>query len=246
MIASERLADIFVEVVDALVDGFEPIVFLSALAECVAGVPGASVGLLLADDDDELQYAAASTDVARSLDLFQLQTLEGPCPDCFRSQQPVVVADLGSAVERWPAFVPVALAVGIHSVHTFPLGRRDRAVGAINVFGENPLSLDPAEVKVLQALADVATISLLQGRAISRATILSEQLQGALESRMVIEQAKGVIARSNRVSVETAFDLLRAQARSRRVRLGDLAHDVVTGVVDVHDPVRRHDGGRRS
>ena len=234
MISTERLADAFVEVADTLVDEFDLIDFLHNLADHAAGVSGASsVGLLLADQSESLHHMAASSAGARHLELFQIQHDEGPCLDCFRLGAPVILKDLAQAVDRWPMFAPRAIAAGVRSVHAFPMRLRSEVIGALNVFGEEPLPLGPSDVKIVQAMADIATIAILQERAISSAEIMTEQLQGALNSRIVIEQAKGVIARGHGISVDEAFNAIRTHARNNHLRLVDLAHNVVSGTVDL-------------
>ncbi len=229
MIATDRLLDVFVEVADTLVDDFDLIDFLHSLTDHVATISGASsVGLILADDQGRLHFMAASSEGARHLEIFQLQSSEGPCLDCFTSGKAVVNADLGTAHERWPRFAPVAAAAGIESVHAFPLRLRERNIGALNVFGEHPLPLTEPEAKAIQALADVATIAIIQERAVAAAETLTQQLQGALTSRIVIEQAKGVIAQSLGIDVQTAFLTLRSYARNNHLRLTDVAYRVVT------------------
>jgi len=230
MVSAERLADLFVEVADTLVDEFDLIDFLHNLADHAVSVSGAaSAGLLLADQGGTLHFMAASSEGARHLELFQLQHAEGPCLDCFRTHEPIIATDIRQETHRWPEFAPRAIESGIHTVHAFPMRLRDRVIGALNVFGEEPLPLGPSDVKVVQAMADVATIAILQERAISSAEVLTEQLQGALNSRIVIEQAKGVISRDHGVTVEAAFAVLRTHARNSHVRLVDLALDVVNG-----------------
>ena len=237
MVSTERLADAFVMVADTLVDEFDLIDFLHNLADHVADVSGvSSVGLMLADLDESLHYMAASSAGAKHLELFQLQHDEGPCLDCFRLGAPVILNDLRQAEDRWPEFTPRALAAGVRSVHAFPMRLRKQVIGTLNVFGEGPLPLESHDVKIVQAMADVATIAILQERAISSAEILTEQLQGALNSRIVIEQAKGVVARAHGVNVDEAFTVLRTHARSHHLRLVDLAHDVVNGTVDLPQP----------
>jgi len=232
MVSNERLASVFVEMADTLVDEFDLIDFLHNLADHAVSVSGAaSAGLLLADQNDALHFMAASSDGARHLELFQLQHSEGPCLDCYRSQEPVITTDLTQETRRWPDFAVRAGEAGVRSVHAFPMRLRDRVIGALNVFGEEPLPLGPEDVKIVQAMADVATIAILQERAIASAELLTEQLQGALNSRIVVEQAKGVISRDHDVSVDEAFSALRSHARSNHLRLADLAHDVVTGTV---------------
>jgi GAF domain-containing protein len=237
MFSTEHLADVFVEVADTLVDEFDLIDFLHNLADHAVTVSGASsAGLLLADENDILHYMAASSSGARHLELFQLQHSEGPCLDCFRTHEPTITTDLSQETRRWPNFAPRAIEAGVHSVHAFPMRLRDRMIGALNVFGEAPLPLGPSDARVVQAMADVATIAILQERTIASAELLTEQLQGALNSRIVIEQAKGVISRDHGVSVDEAFAALRTHARNSHLRLVDLAHDVVNGEAELPRP----------
>lgn len=225
----ERLADVFVEVADTLVADFDLIEFLHLVARHAADISGgAAAGLVLSDHVGNLHHVGASSEDARTLELYQVQNAEGPCLDAFRYRRPVVVLDLAEEVERWPMFAPHAIAAGMSSVFAFPMRLRDRVIGALNVFQTERQEIREAEVRLLQALADVATISLIQERAVSRAEVLTEQLQVALNSRIVIEQAKGAVARTFSVSVDEAFEMLRGHARTSRRRLTDVAHEVVT------------------
>jgi transcriptional regulator with GAF, ATPase, and Fis domain len=230
----QRLAEVFVEAADTLVDDFDVIEFLQMLtvrtSELVA-VP--AVGLLLADGRGRLQLMAASDEATRLLELFQLQHNEGPCLDAFITKAPVVNADLRSADDRWPTFAPRAAAGGFRSVHALPLRMRSIVIGALNLFGSEFHTLEPADVAIVQSLADVATIGLLQQAAIRRGEILTEQLQHALNSRVVIEQAKGVLAKVHGIDVDAAFELLRRYARSHNRKLGELARLVVTEPLQV-------------
>ena len=165
---------------------------------------------------------AASDERTKMLELFQLQAHEGPCQDCFRQGHAVINADLTTA-EQWPSFAPRAVAAGFHSVHAFPMRLRHTVIGALNLFGTGTGRMHPADVRVVQALADVATIGLLQERAIRQGEVLTEQLQVALNSRVVIEQAKGALAQVHGITPAEAFQLMRAYSRSQRLRLGDVA-----------------------
>ncbi len=228
MIGIERLADVFVGVADTLVADFDVIDFLHTVAGHATELSGGSAaGLMLSDLNGGLHHVGASDESARLLELFQVQHEEGPCLDCYRTGQPVTVGDLATETSRWPAFTERALASGVRSVHAFPMRLRDQVIGALNVFGTEPRRLDPDEARVVQALADLATIAIIQERLIRQAELLTEQLQFALNSRVVIEQAKGAVARSLGVSVEEAFDLMRSHARRERVGLTDLALRVV-------------------
>lgn len=230
MMSTQRLAKVFVEVSDTLVDDFDLVEFLHMLTMRTAELSSASVvGLVLADERGQLRFMAASQENARLLELFQIQTDEGPCLDAFRSGTPIVNTNLGTAALRWPRFAPHAAAAGFRSVHAFPLRLRSQAIGALNVFGaDDETALTEEDIPVIQALADVAAIALLQERAIKRGEILTEQLQGALHSRVVIEQAKGAIAQARGVTVDEAFTLIRGFARGNNRRLGDVAQAIVT------------------
>ena len=228
-VSAERLAKVFVEVADTLVAEFDVIEFLQMLADRAAGLIDASaVGLLLADQHGRLQFMAASDENTKLLELFQVQSHDGPCLDAFNTARPVINVDLRAAGGRWPRFAPRATASGFRSVHAFPLRLRDDVIGAMNIFGHDVGGLDDTDTQIVQALADVAAIGLLQERAISRGEILTEQLQGALNSRIIIEQAKGAVAQAHNITVDEAFDLVRAYARRTNRRLSDVARLVVT------------------
>ncbi|GAA2519904.1 GAF and ANTAR domain-containing protein [Winogradskya humida] len=229
-VSPERLAKIFVEVADTLVDDFDLIEFLQTLTDRAASLVGAgAVGLLLADERGKLEFMAGSDENVTLVELFQLQTDEGPCLEAVRTGRPVINVDLGAAAARWPRFAPRAAAAGFQSVHAFPLRLRSQVIGALNVFGTSLGGhLAEADVPVIQALTDVAAIALLQERAIRRGEVLSEQLQGALNSRVVIEQAKGAVAQSMGLTVDDAFAVIRGYARRHSWKLTDVAHAIVT------------------
>jgi GAF domain-containing protein len=229
-VSAQRLAKVFVEVSDTLIDDFDLVDFLQMLALRTAELAGASVvGIVLADQHEHLQFMAGSRENARMLELFQLQNEEGPCLDAFRSGVPVVNTDLHQATDRWPRFAPHATAAGFQTVHAFPLRLRAQSIGALNIFGshnEPPLAED--DTALVQSLADMASIALLQERAIRRGELLTEQLQGALNSRVIIEQAKGAVSQARSISVDEAFVAIRSYARSHNRRLSDIAYIVVT------------------
>lgn len=227
--AEVQAADVFVELADTLVDDFDVIDFLHVLTElCVQLLGISAAGLLLTDGRDTLQVVAASSERTRLLELFQLQTDEGPCVECFRTGQPVSVTDLSSA-GRWPGFTAAAAEVGFAAVHALPMRLRTEIIGALNFFDTTPGALDEGRLRMGQAVADVATIGLLQHRAIRRRDVLTEQLQTALNSRILIEQAKGVLAERLNLDVAEAFAVLRGAARSRNRPLSELAQAIVEG-----------------
>jgi GAF domain-containing protein len=227
-VSTERLAEVFVEVADTLISDFDLIEFLQVVTARTAElVDAAAAGLLLADEHGELHFMAASDEATRSLELFQAQNHEGPCLDAYRTRTPVVNVDLADAEAQWPLFAPRAARAGFRSVHAIPLRHQDDVIGTLGMFGTDTGGLGPTDVQVLQALADIATIGLLQERTIRRGERVTEQLQNALNSRIVIEQAKGALARLRGVDVDRAFELLRTYSRASNLRLGDVAHAVL-------------------
>jgi len=240
-VSAERLATIFVEIADTLVDEFDLLEFLQMLTERAAGLVGAAaVGLMLADQRGRLEFMAGSDENVRLVELFQLQNQEGPCLEAFQTGVPVINVDLSTAGGQWPQFAPRATAAGFLSVHAFPLRLREQVIGALNVFGDTTGGdLSENDVPIIQSLADVATIGLLQERAIRRGEELTEQLQGALNSRIAIEQAKGAIAQMQGITVDEAFAVIRAYARSHNHRLIDLAHTIVTDLASLPELNRR-------
>jgi transcriptional regulator with GAF, ATPase, and Fis domain len=240
MARDQDLATAFVDLADTLVSDYDVADLLYRLVEhSVRLLDAAEAGLLLSDQRDGLHVMASTDEKTKLLELFQLQADEGPCLDCYRSGLPVAVDDLATAVDRWPTFAPVALAEGYAAVHAFPLRLRDTTIGALNLFSKHPGALPDDDQHVAQALADIATIGLLQERAIHHNDALVAQLEGALASRVIIEQAKGVLAEKGGLDMDAAWRQLRAQARDSNRRLADIAQEIVGGsVVDDRDPVR--------
>jgi GAF domain-containing protein len=224
----ELLADRFVSLADTLVEDFDVVDLMNQLiGTCVELLRVDAAGLMLRDARDALQLVASSSEESRLLEMLQLQSQEGPCLDCVDKAQPVTADKISQEATRWPHFAVLAAELGYLSVHAVPLRLRDQVVGGLNLFRKAEPPLTRAEQRVAQALADIATIGLLQQRAVSRANTLAEQLQNALTSRVVIEQAKGVLAEYGGVDMETAFGLMRGFARSSNERLSDVAHSVV-------------------
>jgi transcriptional regulator with GAF, ATPase, and Fis domain len=228
---SERqLAEAFVELADTLVDDFDVMDFLHQVTVRCAQLLGVSAaGVMLTDQRGALRVVAASTEKTRLLELLQLQTDQGPCPECFHTGQPIAVADLTTATDRWPRFVAEARQSGFASVHALPMRLRTDVIGALNLFDTQPGALDQDTIRLGQALADVATIGLLQARAIRHRETLAEQLQTALNNRVLIEQAKGVISERRHLDMDQSFTLLRGTARTSNRRLSELARAVVDG-----------------
>ncbi len=226
----QLLSETFVELTDTMVAGFDVIDFLHVLTDrSVQLLNVSAAGLLLADPRGELRVVAASSQAARLLELFQLQNDQGPCLDCFRTGRPVAAADLAAEAPRWPRFAAAAQQAGFAAVQALPMRLRDQVIGALNLFRAVPGAFDPADIRIGQALADVATISLLHERSMRHSDTLNEQLQTALNSRVIIEQAKGKLAERLGLDTDQAFSVLRDHARTRNLRLSDVALAFIDG-----------------
>jgi len=225
----QLLSRAFVGLADTLVDDYDIIDLLDRLVSYSVELLAAdAAGILLADSQHTLQVVASSREDAEVMELLQLQSDQGPCMECFRTGVPVSVSDLADAGGRWPVFVAAVAKRGAYrSVHALPLRLRGEAIGTLNLFHGQPGALPAADLALGQALADVATIGILQERAIRHSEVLTEQLQTALNHRVIIEQAKGVLAQHGDLTMAAAFDRLRRYARTHNARLSEVARKVV-------------------
>ncbi|MEU4292441.1 GAF and ANTAR domain-containing protein [Kribbella sp. NPDC026596] len=234
--ADRRVREVFIELVDTLVEDFDIIDFLDRLAERCSELLGVSAcGILVVDHRGALNLVAASTEEARLVELIQLQNSEGPCLDAIATGQPVH-ADLRAGDPRWPQFAAAAVAAGYFSVQALPMRLRDTVLGAVNLFGPATVPLDDATIALGQALADAATIGIVHQRAVARHEVVTEQLQTALNSRIQIEQAKGFLSHSLGIGVDEAFNALRSYARANNRRLTAVADEVVQDRIAIPVP----------
>lgn len=226
---TEKLAKIFVSVADTLVDDFDVVDLLLNLVTQSVDLFGASAaGLLLSDEDGVLRVASASSESARLLELFQIQHQEGPSLDCVRSGTPVRTERLDTEATHWPTFASAAMEQGFVGVLALPMRLRGQVIGALNLLSEHSgLPIAQEEIPLAQALADVATIAIMQDRDARGRELLTAQLQAALDSRVVIERAKGALATRLDIDHTEAFALIRAHARGNRRRLLDVAGEVI-------------------
>lgn len=228
-----RVADAFVAVADTLIADFDIIDLLHTLVnECVDLLDVDAGGLLLADESGELQLVASTSEEAEFVEVIQLSAGAGPCVDSFRQGRAVMVADMEKDGDRWPGFQAAALDQGFHAVFATPMRLRGHVLGAMNLFSKGVGGPTEQDALVAQALADIATIGILQERSIRETHILNEQLQRALESRVLIEQAKGVLAAVGSLDMNQAFAALREYARSNRMTLRDVAQQVANRSLD--------------
>ena len=225
------LARTFVELADTLVDDFDVVDLLTLLADrCVEVLGVSAAGLMLLSPGGDLRVVASSSETMRVVELFELQAQEGPCLDCFRTGAAVLTQVL-AASDRWPNFAPVAREAGFRSALALPMRLRGLVIGALNLFRSDDDDMDPSDIFAGQALADVATVAILQHRAVLEARIVNDQLTHALDSRVVIEQAKGMLAERAGLTVEAAFSTLRKYARSHNRRLADVATGLIDGTL---------------
>jgi GAF domain-containing protein len=244
MARERELVQALVELADTLVDDYDAIDFLQALAErCVELVDVTEAGIMLADAEGKLRYAACSSERMRLVELFELQLEEGPCFDAYRSGKAIFSASAEEALTRWPRFAPHAIEAGLPSVSALPMRLRADVIGSLNLFSAEA-SLTDEDLPVVQALADIATIGILQARAIRDSRSFSAQLEAALDSRVVIEQAKGILAEHSQISVDDAFVALRAYSRAHNRLLSETAREVIQGSLHA-DVVTAQDAQRR-
>jgi transcriptional regulator with GAF, ATPase, and Fis domain len=239
---SELLSDTFVDLADTMVADFDVIDFLQLLTDrSVALLAASAAGVVLADPRGQLRVAAASSEAAGVVELFQIQNDQGPCLECFRTGQPVTATDLTGPDQQWPRFAAAAAQAGFRAVEALPMRLRDEVIGALNLFRAGPGPLSPADLRIGQALADVATIGLLQERNVRRSDTLAEQLQAALNSRVIIEQATGKLAERLSLDMDRSFGLLREYARNSNQRLTDVARNFVdSATADFPPPAPGH------
>jgi GAF domain-containing protein len=233
---TNREADVvrsFVEMADTLVDDYDVVDLLTGLADrCVSLLGVSAAGVMLASPAGGLGVAASSNEAMRLLELFELQAQEGPCLDAFRTGELVEYESLDAEPGRWPSFATAALEAGFHSAIALPLRLRNVILGALNLLSTTSTPMDEADIIVARAFADIAALSIVQHRTISEAQRLNEQLSAALTSRVVIEQAKGVISERVGIDLADAFSRLRVYARLHNLRLTDVAQAAIDGTLD--------------
>ncbi len=221
------LARAFVRLADTLASDFDVVDFLQSLSTDSVEILGAeAAGVMLADPRGGLRLIASSDERMRLLELFELQGAQGPCLDAFSSGRPVQ-ANAADSRARWPVFAPEASDAGFQMMCAVPLRVRTDVIGALNLFRGSDEPFTDTEMEIAQAMAEMAAIGLIQERALRERSLLAEQLQAALNSRVVIEQAKGMLAEYLTMNVDDAFKLLRNFARDHNRKLSEVAGDIV-------------------
>ena len=224
----KELVDTFVELADTLVADYDIVDLLYRLVmRCAHTLNARDAGILLPDADGTLEVVASTSERSHLISILQLNAHEGPCVDAYRTGRVTSVEDISEMRARWPKFAAAAGDVGYQSMHAFPLRLRNEVIGSLNLFSDRPGPLAEEDATATRGLADVATIGILHERAFREADIAREQLQHALDSRVVIEQAKGVISQSEDVDMEEAFHRLRERARSTQQKISDTAREII-------------------
>lgn len=225
---STAILDTFVTLSDTLVDDYDVVDLAQTLVKRSAAIfHAASVGLLLKDDRGSIEVLASTDEDARLIELMQLRAGAGPCVECLRTGESVEVHDTRLTMTRWPEFTTLALELGLLSMSSVPMRLRNESIGSLNIFRTMPGGIEPDDIAVVQAFADVATIGILHQRAVSASELVGAQLREALQSRVVIEQAKGVVSFAHDVSVDRAFDRIRDYARRTSSPLTEVARRIV-------------------
>lgn len=231
--SEQRLTEAYVELADCGPGQFDIADFLRRLAHrSVELLDAAGASVMLADNHGQLKLVASSSPGIRVAEAPDPRVGSGPGPEAYLSGRPVTCTDLDDVPERWEGFAALARAAGYRSAHAWPLRHQDQVLGAIELYGANTGEYDENAAHVAAGLARIATITLLRERRQQRADTLAQQLQQALDSRLVIEQAKGMLAERRSLGVDQAFVLLRGHARRHQMRLATLASQVLDGTAD--------------
>ncbi len=233
MTRESEVVRVLVEMADTLVDDYDVVELLTGLATRSVSMLGASAaGVMLASPTGNLGLVASSSEAMRLLELFELQAREGPCLDAYLTGELVRHEVLEAGAGRWPVFSGAAIAAGFRSAFAIPLRLREVTLGALNLLSTDSVPMDEADLIVARAFADLAALSIVHHRASAEAQRVNEQLSVALNSRVVIEQAKGVLSERAGVDLAEAFARMRAYARNGNFRLTDIAHAAVDGTLD--------------
>jgi GAF domain-containing protein len=242
-----RLTTAFVTLADTLTTEYDIVDLLDLLVrECTEILDVEAGGLMLADSEGNLQLVASTSEQAELVELMQLNAGAGPCLDCFARGEPVSISDISQSGDRWPGFRDAASEHGFRSVYAAPMKLRGDVIGTMNLLSISVGELNDRDIAVAQALTDVATIGIMQERMIRESGLISEQLQRALDSRILIEQAKGVLSQTGQMDMEEAFTTMRNFARKNQLTLHVVADGITSRTLDVlaQQPAGRDRRGR--
>ncbi len=220
-----RLVTTFVTLADTIVASYDVVELLQRLVEaCAETLDVADAGILLAEPDGTLSVVASTGERGHLADVLKA---DGPCVEAFVTATVIDVENIETAAGSWPRFAGGSHALGFRSVVAIPMTLRGMVIGTLNLFRSEPGAFGELDRAAARGLAEVATIGILHERTLRESTIAREQLQHALDSRVVIEQAKGVISQLNDLDMDAAFALLRRFSRSNNLSVRDVATRVV-------------------
>lgn len=229
----QRINEAFVKVAGTLMEQYDVVDLLSALVEeCTDLLDIQAGGLLIANNLGELELIASTSEEAEFVEVMQLAAGAGPCVDCFETGVQVSVGDIEASAGRWPEFEKAALRKGFRAIHATPMRIRGSIIGSLNLLGTRPVVLSERDAALAQALADVAVIGILQERSLRDVNFVNEQLQLALDTRILVEQAKGVLAQQEKLTMDEAFTALRNYSRVNGTSLRTSARDLINRRLD--------------
>lgn len=224
----EVLFATLIELADTTTTGFDLVSMADRLVgACVEVLGVTAAGIMLADQRKSLRVFASTNEETRMLELLELQNNDGPCLEAFNTGTQIAGVDLSRFTDRWPHFTRAASAAGINTAYAVPMRLRDQTIGALNLFEAGTEPLSAHGMNVARVLADMAAIGIINHWSIRQQEVLAQQLQSALNSRVIIEQAKGVLAERQGLSMGEAFDYLRATARASRRPIAEVAAETV-------------------
>lgn len=227
-VTQRQLLQTFARLADTLVDDYDVVDLLQVLVDtCRDLLDTTAAGILLADSRGELEVVVSTSEASRLVEMMQLSAEAGPCIESFRTGKRISVPDIERTGDDWQQFRGAALAQGFRSMDAVPLRLRDATIGTLNLLRASPGDAPEEDIMAAQAFADVATIGILHERSIRESEVLSQQLQAALNSRIVIEQAKGVVSHTRGIPIDDAFTLMREYARSHSLGLSVVAARLV-------------------
>ena len=230
----EKINDAFVRVTGTLVNDYDIVDLLSTLVNtCTELLDVQAGGILLADSVGVLELVASTSEEAETVEIMVLAAGAGPCVDCYTTGAPVNVPDIAQDAQRWPRFQRTALEQGFRAAHATPLRLHGQVIGAMNLLSTMPGPLSERDIKLAQALADVATVGIMHERTFRQPGTVAAQLYLALDTRVLIEQAKGALAQYLSCTMSEAFNALRGYARLHNVTLRFASQGILNRTIPI-------------
>lgn len=227
MTDQQALSRVLRDFARTMAGSYDPPQALADLSDNVVKVLGATAAGVALLDGDDLRFLTATNDLAEKAEDVQERFQDGPCLESIRENQPVVVDDLGTCHDRWPRYTPAVQEIGFNAVLGIPLVLDDRRVGSLDVYNAEPRQWSEDDVDAALVLADIGAAYVINASQLAQSRRTSEQLQTALDSRVVIEQAKGVLAERVGIPTDEAFQRIRASARRESTKVADICRRII-------------------